>query len=266
MMAMPTTGITYGFLAVLIGLKATYLLNDDGKTRFPHANAPSRHPGDSMKIFVRTFFLVALTVSLSATAYAQEKAKYTGWKKGPWEKHDVDDGITMYLNDEVPTGIDAVRVDAVIDLPADKIFPIIIDENRARSYSFIREFRPLAVYGEWGYLYQRVKATGVDDRDFTVKLKMVKPKRRNAGPYGWEWKQANDKGPKPRDGVVRATIVAGSYLLTPIEDGKKTLVSYRLWFDPGTWVPDILVNPAVRSSVKETVRRLVDDTLKQYKK
>lgn len=219
-----------------------------------------------MNTLTRTLILVALLACISASAFAQENANYTGWKKGPWVKHDVDDGLTVYLNEEVPTGIDAVRVDAVIDMPADKLFPIIIDENRARSYSFIREFRPIAVYGEWGYLYQRVKATGVDDRDFTVKLKMVKPKVRNSGPYGWQWKQANDKGPEPRDGVVRATIVAGSYLLTPIEDGKKTLVSYRLWFDPGTWVPDILVNPAVRSSVKETVRRLVDDAQKEHAK
>jgi len=205
------------------------------------------------------FFLVA------GGAFAQPKANYEGWQKGPWGEHEREDGLVMYLNDEVPTGIDAVRVDTVIDQPAHKLFPIIIDEERARSYSFIREFKPIAVYGDWGYLYQRVKATGVDDRDFTVKLKLVKPETRNGGPYGWKWKQANDKGPAPRDGVVRATVVSGSYLLTPIEDGKKTLVSYRVWFDPGTWVPDFLVNPAVRNSAKETVQRLVDDIDKAMK-
>ena len=195
---------------------------------------------------------------------ATAEAPYTGWQKGPWEKHDEEDGIKIYLNDSVPGGVDAIRVDTVMDYPADKLFPIITSEERARSYSFIREFKVIANYNnKWGYLYQRVMSTGIDDRDFTVKLRIVIPKTANGGPYGWKWKQANEKGPKPKDGVVRASVVAGSYFLTPIDGGKRTLVSYRLWFDPTTWVPDMLVNPALRGGAVETVQRLVTDARKR---
>lgn len=191
--------------------------------------------------------------------------KYEGWQKGPWEKYDEDNGITMYLNEKVPTGVDAVRVDTVLPYPADRIFPIITSEERARSYSFIKEFKVIENNGTWGYLYQRVKATGVDDRDFTVRLEIMEPDVPNTGPYGWRWTQANDKGP-PKTDAVRATVAAGSYILTPIDGGKRTHVSYRLWFDPGTWVPDFLVNPAVRASADETVIRLRKDARKMFAK
>lgn len=190
---------------------------------------------------------------------------YKGWQKGPWEKYDEDGGIITYINDDVPTGVDAVRVDTVLPYPADALFPIITDPERAKTYSFIKEFRPIENHGSWGYLYQRVSATGVDDRDFTVRLDLMKPEVPNTGPYGWTWVQANDKGPPPTD-AVRATVTSGSYILTPIDGGKKTHVSYRLWFDPGTWVPDFLVNPAVRGSAEETVSRLRKDARKIFAK
>ena len=210
-----------------------------------------------------TIFLVLAGLIASGSLVASPL--YQGWQKGPWEKHDVDSGVTMYTNDTVPTGVEAVRVDMVLPYPADQLFPIITDPERAKTYSFIKEFRPLENHGTWGYLYQRVTATGVDDRDFTVRLDLFQPDVPNEGPYGWKWQQANDKGPKPTD-AVRAKVASGSYVLTPIYNGTKTHVSYRIWFDPGTWVPDFLVNPAVRSSAKETVLRLKKDAQKKYGK
>lgn len=213
----------------------------------------------------RPLITAAMVALLVVSGSLMASPIYQGWQKGPWEKYDKDNGVTVYLNEDVPTGVDAVRVDAILPYPADQLFPIITDPERARTYSFIKEFRPIENHGNWGYLYQRVSATGVKDRDFTVRLDLMSPKIPNTGPYGWTWKQANDKGPPPTD-AVRATVTSGSYILTPVENGTKTLVSYRLWFDPGTWVPDFLVNPAVRASAIETVVRLRQDARKKYGK
>ena len=196
--------------------------------------------------------MVLFVLASSATASA---FNYTGWQKGPWEFHKEKKGMKMWLNEEVPTGVHGVRVDTVVDLPPHDIFPILMDEKRQSEYSFIREFKILKRYDRWGYLYQRVKATGIQDRDFTVRLVMLYPEVANGGPYGWVWTQANDKGPPERDGVVRATVVAGSYVLTPLKGGR-THISYRLWFDPSSWVPDFLINNAVRNGAFETVEQL----------
>ena len=176
--------------------------------------------------------------------------------------------MTMYLNDEVESGIEGIRIDTVIDLRVEDVFPIIVDAKRAASYSFIREFKILKKNKDGtGYLYQRLRASGVDDRDFTVFMQQLIPKVKGKGSYGWLWTQANDKGPKPKEGVVRAKIVSGSYILTPVgSKGQKTRVSYRLWFDPNTWIPDFIINIKTRSGAFETVRRLRKDAAAKKKK
>lgn len=204
--------------------------------------------------------LISLLV-LTPTAMANGP-QYLGWQGGPWERHQRDEGITVYINEEAATGgVEAARADVIIDAPADKIFPILIDPERAKKYSFIADFRVIERHADWGYLYQRVQTTGVDDRDFTVLVRMVKPDAPNAGPYGWVWKEANQKGPGPIDGVVRAKGVEGSYYLTPLKGGR-TRVSYRVYFDPDSWVPNFLINRAVRDSAYETVKRLRIDARK----
>lgn len=208
-----------------------------------------------------------LMLAVSMPAFAQQTYTYHGWQKGPWKVHSKEkSGITVYTSDNVPTSVEAIRVDAILPFTAEELFPIITDPERPRSYSFIKEFTPLEHYKTWGYLYQRVSATGIQDRDFTVKLNLFEPKTPNSGPYGWRWVQDNSKGPKEKKGVVRASVVAGSYVLTPVENGTKTLVSYRLWFDPGTWVPSFLVDSALRDGCIETVRRLGQDAGKKLAK
>lgn len=206
----------------------------------------------------RRFLALLVFVSvLAAASFALAKYRYKGWQAGPWEFHKSKDDMSMWLNEEVETGVHGVRVDTVIDVPASDIFPFMTDEKRQASYTFIREFKIIKQYKDWGYLYQRVQSTGIQDRDFTVRLQMIAPATKNGGQYGWVWEQANDKGPPPKDGVVRATVVSGSYILTPLgQNGERTRVSYRLWFDPSSWVPDFLINAAVRNAAFETVHEI----------
>lgn len=202
--------------------------------------------------------VVLLAFGFASTAVAY---KYQGWQAGPWKSHKGKKGMQMWLNSEVETGVHGVRVDVVVEMDAHSIFPVLMDEKRQSEYSFIREFKILERHDRWGYLYQRVKSKGIQDRDFTVKLVMLYPDKPNGGEYGWVWNQANENGPDERKGVVRASVVSGSYVLTPLENGKKTRISYRLWFDPSSWVPDFLINAAVRNAAFETVDQLRKEAL-----
>lgn len=226
------------------------------ETRFHKVRRPHTHlfpvPRMTRRWLAILSFLVALGLTSAAIAGSYQ---YKGWQRGPWEHHKTKDNMTMWLNEDVHTGVHGIRVDTVVDIEAGKLFPVMMDEERQGSYSFIREFKIIKRYDNWGYLYQRVQSTGIQDRDFTVKLVMLTPDKYD-GQWGWVWEQANDKGPAPRDGIVRATVVSGSYVLTPVGDGTKTRISYRLWFDPSSWVPDFLINGAVRNAGFETVRDL----------
>ncbi len=207
-----------------------------------------------------TQILLVLFVFVFASAGTAVAYNYTGWRKGPWVFHKEKKGMKMWLNEEVPTGVHGVRVDTIVDMPPHDIFPVLMDEKRQAEYSFIREFKILKRGERWGYLYQRVRSTGIQDRDFTVKLLLLYPEVENGGPYGWIWDQENDKGPPERNGIVRASVVSGSYVLTPLDNGTRTRISYRLWFDPASWVPDFLINNAVRNAVFETVDQLREES------
>lgn len=197
---------------------------------------------------------------ISLTALDASAQVYSGWQRGPWEKFDRDEGIQVFTNEEPPkgTGVDAVRVDIILDGPIEDLFKLCIDHDRASKFSFVREYKVLKQTDKDAYIYQRVKESGLADRDFTIHIKLIRPTPENNNSWGFSWQQANDKGPAPRDGIVRATMVAGSYVLTPLKDGR-TQLSYRLIFDPNTWIPDFVLRRAVRNAAVETVKTLRRD-------
>jgi hypothetical protein len=205
--------------------------------------------------------IASLLFSLSAPASAQDY--YSGWQKGPWKFYEKADNIEVYTNSNPPkgTGVDAVRVDVIISGSIEKLFYLIIDHKRSAKFSFVREYKVVKEGDKEAFVYQRVMESGLDDRDFTVHVKLIKPDG-DQGAWGYSWQQANQQGPPPRKGVVRASMVQGSYVLTPLADGR-IKVSYRLIFDPNTWIPDFVLRRAVRKAAVETVRTLIRDAKQQ---
>jgi hypothetical protein len=201
--------------------------------------------------------------ALGATTVSAQQL-HSGWQKGPWELFDKEEGLTIYTNDEPPkgTGVDAVRVDAILNGPIDDLFKLVIDHDRAAKFSFVREYKVLSQSDSDAYVYQRVKDSNLDDRDFTIHITLIRPTEANKNSWGFAWTQANSKGPAPRPGIVRATMVQGSYVLTPLKDGR-TQLSYRLIFDPNTWIPDFVLRRAVRGAAVETMKTLRIDAKKR---
>jgi hypothetical protein len=212
-----------------------------------------------MRHALLTVLSLLLCTLVPAAALAQHHI-YVGWQKGPWEHFSTDDGIQVYTNDEPPKGtdVDAVRVDTVLNGPIEPLFKMVIDHERAAKFSFVREYKVIHQTDSEAYVYQRVKESGLVDRDFTIHIQLIRPTAQNGNSWGFSWKQANHKGPAERNGVVRATMVQGSYVLTPLPDGR-TKLSYRLIFDPNTWIPDFVLRRAVRNAAVETVKTLRRD-------
>ncbi len=205
--------------------------------------------------------LAAIAVLLFASGLAASYP-YTGWQKGPWEKEGTDDGITIYSNSDAPGDNKAYRADAVLDAPPSKVFPLVISHERARSWSFMADYRVIKEKGNRAVVYQKVDQSGLDPRDYTIRSFHFKPAKENQGTYGFVWEEANKAGPPSNDDAVRVEHVAGSLILTPVDGGKKTRVSYRFLMDPGTWVPAFIVNSALEDSAVEVIERLREDLKK----
>lgn len=210
-----------------------------------------------MKSRVIAGLVLVMIVAWATASFASYP--YSGWQKGPWEKSDVVDRVTLYKNSSAPGDYSAYRADTVIDAPPAKVFPLIISHERARSWSFMKKYRVITEQENGATVYQMVDRSGLSPRDFTIRSYHFEPDSPNEGTYGFVWEQANKAGPGETSSAVRVEHVGGSLILEPADGGKKTRVSYRFLMDPGTWVPGFIVNGALKDSALEVIEKLRED-------
>ena len=97
------------------------------------------------------------------------------------------------------------------------------------------------------YSYQYLSLPLISDRDYTLKVTDETPAfEPGQAPafYKSAWVEANDKGPKPRDGVERVLVNKGFWKFESVDAGKKTRITYYLFTDPGGMVPSFMANKA----------------------
>jgi hypothetical protein len=103
--------------------------------------------------------------------------------------------------------------------------------------------------GGYRYVYQRIDAPFVSDRDYTVRIKDVS-QRLPTGKVVWKkvWSAANEKGPAPADGVVRLVVVDGFWQFEEIAENR-TRVTYYVYTDPGGVLPAFIINGANKQAI-----------------
>lgn len=181
--------------------------------------------------------------------------EYVGWQKGPWTKVDTDDGVTVYRNKSVPGDIHAYRADVVIDATPGRVMKAVLDHDRAASRSFVLEYDVLHDDGVSTRVYQQIQRTGLGKREFTTAGKIFRGGS-DSGAQGFSFRLVDDGVDDPEvDSVAR---MEGSFVLTPVAKSK-TRVSYRMYMDPGTWIPDFVLRRALRKGAVEVVELLRSD-------
>ena len=92
------------------------------------------------------------------------------------------------------------------------------------------------------YIYLRLDMPVLSPRDFIHKVYVDKDARQpwTKGVYASHWHAMPSKIPE-KSGVVRLTISEGSWLVTPLPNGKAHLV-YKFSADPGGSIPSIFTN------------------------
>ncbi len=105
-----------------------------------------------------------------------------------------------------------------------------------------------------GYMlsYQRISTPIINDRDYTVKI-TDESKEDAAGKVIWKhhFKQANDLGPGPVDGVVRLETLEGWWMFEDLDGGKHTKATYYIYTNPGGGIPAFLANIANAQAVPD---------------
>ena len=167
----------------------------------------------------------------------------------PWtltERIDDPEGYALYRRELPDSDSPAFRLEATIAAPAGAVaaaFRKNVTDPKAgpknMKKTVLRDDRDVMV------IYSYIEIPLVSDRDVTTRA--VRSFDPETGSHLFQWK-ATDEGPAPKDGVVRLEKASGSWLFTPLSEGR-TLAVYEGHTDIEGSIPSWLVNSLASDTV-----------------
>ena len=188
--------------------------------------------------------------ALAAVAWGAPPPTEAAWR----DDRVTSDRITMSSRRIPGTRLYEVRASCVVEAAPAKVFHAAMQrETYENSTKHVAEYRVVGTEGEnvW-YTYERLAFALISDRDYTLRYESRNDEKRQW--YSISWDLANDRGPAPKDGVIRVTETRGSLEMSAEEDGRKTRLVCTMSADPGGWIPNWLANYVNRSTVPDMLR------------
>ncbi|MFN7133852.1 MAG: START domain-containing protein, partial [Myxococcales bacterium] len=192
----------------------------------------------------------ALLLTVPAVALAEEEGK--------WEQKAESDGVVVYTRERKGTDVKEVKAVGVIDAPPQQVFRVLADYERYKEIMpYTDESKVVATEqeGKVVHFYSLINAPFVSKRDYTLRIVDQSDWKDGAGYLKSYW-TSSDKGPPPKDGVVRVQKNEGSWHLEPLDGGKKTRANYWVFTDPGGSLPTFIVNKANSSAIPDVYKAL----------
>jgi uncharacterized protein YndB with AHSA1/START domain len=176
--------------------------------------------------------------------------------EGGWKAERAGDGVEISSRAVAGHRVRELRVIGEIEAPPAAVFRVLADTDRyPETMAYVKEARLVAREPDGTlHAYFRVSPPVVSDRDYTLRLVLVGPgEGRTTLEVAWT---LSDRGPPPRDGVVRVTLNTGGWRLEPLDGGRRTRATYQLLTDPAGSVPTFAANMANQKALPELFARL----------
>lgn len=182
---------------------------------------------------MRRLMLIALALSWTALAAEELSARKT---------------LKVSSRARPGTEITEVFAEATLAARPESVWKVITDVARyPQTLPRVKKTQKLATESEsvahWHFF---VDLPIISDRDYAIRLEQ----KQEGGVRTLSWVPSK-RAPPPVDGHVRITTTEGGWELTPIGDGSKTKVRYRLFVDPAGNVPRFLANNANRDTIPD---------------
>lgn len=145
-----------------------------------------------------------------------------------------------------------------IEAPPSVVRDVLLDyDNASKVTDNVGESKILSKSDREIVVYQKLKLPIIADRDFT--LRSMWGQRGQA--LTVQYVVDNARGPQAHDGVVRLSILQGTWLLEPIRGGAATHARYRVQIDLAGDVPKWMVS----GGAAKNVPKLFDGLRRQAK-
>jgi Polyketide cyclase / dehydrase and lipid transport len=133
-----------------------------------------------------------------------------------------------------------------VDAPPAVVRDVLLDfDNAPKVTDNVAESRVLSRNDHQIIVYQRLKLPVVSDRDFTLRATWGARGPLIVTYYAVD----NSRGPAPRRGVVRVSIMQGTWELAPIRDGQATHARYHVQIDLAGSIPRWMVSGGAAKSI-----------------
>jgi len=172
---------------------------------------------------------------------------------GDWRTASDEGGVRVETRDLVGSSFDEIRVTARAAVPPVQACEAIWAISPGKTEPGYRKREVLRETQTDRWTYEQVAVPLVSDRDYTVHLWGEKADERGCLV---KFDLDNERGPAPRDGVVRMQAMRGSWVVTAASDGGAQVV-YTLFNDPGGNVPAFLSRGTQRAKTVEFVKRVL---------
>lgn len=175
-----------------------------------------------------------------------------------WEKRSDEDGIQVFAREVPGSRVREMKAVGLVDAPPVACYRVVSDlDNYVHTMPYTKESRVVGKDGDHAvYFYSLISTPVVSDRDYTIHIIDESKPRPDGGGYRTSWTIADDKGPAPRDGVVRVTVNTGFWEFEPAEGGKKTKATYYVLTDPGGSIPAWIANRANTTAVPNVFKAI----------
>ena len=161
---------------------------------------------------------------------------------GDWEKIKETDGVTVYSREVPGSPVMAFKGNGVVDAPIAKVASAIFDPMRAKEWvQNLEETRRVRWITPEEFLqYDHIGTPIVmKDRDFVSNVKMKVDSAQKSVVF--EYHSTIDSE-LPETKYVRGELTHSVFILTSIEDGKKTKIEGEIHADPKGSVAKWIVN------------------------
>jgi len=194
---------------------------------------------------------------LAPLALATLVSLVSGAEEAKWEQKARTNGVTVYMRDRSGTDVKELKAVGLIDAPPEVVFRVLSDYDRYREVMpYTEESKVVATEeGKVVHFYTVIDAPVVSKRDYTLRIVDESEWKGGHGYLKSRW-TPSDKGPAPKEGVVRVKSNDGSWTLEPIDDGARTRATYLLYTDPGGSLPTFLINKANSSTIPDIYEAL----------
>lgn len=173
------------------------------------------------------------------------------------------DGIQI-LRKEVEGGLIAFRGIGVIDAPLPLVATVILETDRRREWiAGLIESKILSWSGNDKFIeYDHIGTPFfIEDRDFVSSVTMTFGLSKKEMVFHY---QPSDDPSAPPTSHLRGELIDATFILSSLDNDKKTRVDAEFLCDPKGWIPKWVVNFFLKDWPKTTFRHMRKEVLKNF--